>query len=180
MEMYFIALVAPEKINEEVLKWKLWMQEKFQCQAALKSPAHITLIPPFWMHPELETELLYSITEFSLTQHPFPIQLTNFSCFKPRVLYVDVEKNEALTDLKNNLESFLIQKEKFHFSKEDRSFHPHVTIATRDLRKKAFYEAWEHLKKIKYTVEWYANSISVLKHNKKNWDVLFTSQFNPV
>ena len=180
MEMYFVALVAPEQINEQVMKWKRWMLEKYQCQVALKSPAHITLIPPFWMQPELETELLHYIKEFSSSQNPFPIKLLNFSNFKPRVLFVNVEKNEVLTDLKNKLESFLIQKEKFRLTKEDRSFHPHVTIATRDLRKKAFYEAWEHFKKIGYSSEWPAQNISVLKHNKKNWDVLFTSQFQLV
>jgi 2'-5' RNA ligase len=179
MEMYFIALVAPEEINRQVLKWKLWMQEKYQCQVALKSPAHITLIPPFWMSPELETELLHSIHEFSSIQNPFPIKLRNFSGFKPGVLFVDIEKNKRLDDLKEMLENFLLPKEKFHFKKEERRFHPHVTIATRDLRKKAFYEAWEHFKKIEYAAAWRAESISVLKHNKKNWDVLFTSQFRP-
>jgi 2'-5' RNA ligase len=178
MEMYFVALVAPGPINEHVMKWKRWMLEKYQCQVALKSPAHITLIPPFWMQPELETELLHSLQEFSSAQNPFPIKLLNFSNFKPGVLFVDVEKNETLTDLKDDLESFLIQKEKFRFPKEDRSFHPHITIATRDLRKKAFYEAWEHFKKTEYAAEWLAKDISVLKHNKKNWDVLFTSQFH--
>ncbi|HWC55145.1 MAG TPA: 2'-5' RNA ligase family protein [Chitinophagaceae bacterium] len=180
MEMYFIALIAPEKINQRVLKWKLWMQEKFQCQAALKSPAHITLIPPFWMQPELENELHHSIDEFSVTQNPISIQLNGFSCFKPKVLYVNVEINEALNNLKDLLEQFLIQKEKFRLSREDRSFQPHVTIATRDLHKKAFYEAWDHFKKINYSAEWIADGISVLKHNKKNWDVLFTSQFQSV
>ncbi len=58
MEMYFIALVAPEDINQQLLKWKIWMLEKYQCEAALRSPAHITLIPPFWMKPELEKDLV--------------------------------------------------------------------------------------------------------------------------
>ncbi len=64
--------------------------------------------------------------------------------------------------------------------KEDRPFHPHLTIATRDLRKKAFYEAWEHFKKKEYAAEWITEGISLLRHNKKNWDVLFTSQFQSV
>ncbi|OQY92837.1 MAG: hypothetical protein B6D37_13130 [Sphingobacteriales bacterium UTBCD1] len=180
MEMYFIALVAPEPIHSQVLKWKLWMQEKYQCSTALKSPAHITLVPPFWMNPALENDLLISVKDFSSLQDPFAIHLHNFSNFKPGVLFVTVEKNELLGNLRSKLESFLIQKEKFPIRKEERPFHPHLTIATRDLHKKSFYEAWDHFKEMEYAAEWRAENISVLKHNKKNWDVLFTSRFNPV
>jgi 2'-5' RNA ligase len=49
MKMYFVAILAPEKINADALKWKLYFREKFGCRAALHSPAHITLVPPFWM-----------------------------------------------------------------------------------------------------------------------------------
>jgi len=178
MEMYFIALVAPEAINIPVLKWKHWMQEKYQCEVALRSPAHITLIPPFRMEPGLENELLLALKEFSPMQDPFDIQLQNFSVFKPLVLFIEVIKNESLAHLKGSLEDHLIRKNKFPIRKEERPFHPHVTIATRDLHKKAFYEAWEHFKKMEYTAQWKADNISVLKHNIKKWDVLFTSQFN--
>ena len=68
MNMYFIALVAPEDINKQVLKWKHWMKERYRCEVALRSPAHITLVPPFWMKPDLENKLARSITDFSLHQ----------------------------------------------------------------------------------------------------------------
>ena len=175
--MYFIALVAPENINQQVLKWKLWMKEHYQCEVALKSPAHFTLIPPFWMKPESENVLIDSLTEFSATQNGLIIQLSNFSGFKPKVIFVDALQNEKLAFLKDNLLLFLLQTGKFPLQKDDRSFHPHVTIATRDLHKKAYYEAWEYFKEKKYGAEWLAKGISLLRHNKKNWDVIATSQF---
>lgn len=153
------------------------MQEKFQCKAALKSPAHITLIAPFRMDPLKEKDLLLFIGEFAAMQSPFLIRLQNFSNFKTEVLFVDVEKNEKLETLKLQLDSFLTLQEKFPIKKEARPFHPHVTIATRDLHKKAFHKARDHFMEKTYTAEWRANSISVLKHNKKNWDVFFTSSF---
>src|ERR1044071_4254592 len=106
MNMYFLAFVAPEIINQQVLKWKLWMKEHYGCEAALRSPAHITLIPPFWMKPELENDLINSINEFSKTENCFQIQLKNFSNFKPRVIYVDVLSNEQLPGSKNKLLTF--------------------------------------------------------------------------
>src|ERR1700704_4703204 len=96
MEMYFIALVAPEEIDQQIVKWKNFMKEKFGCMVALRSPAHVTLIPPFWMKEEMENELIQSLNEFSAHQNQLMIQLKNFSSFKPGVLFVDVIKNEQL------------------------------------------------------------------------------------
>ena len=93
MNMYFVALVAPPGINEDVLKWKNFFRERYECMVALKSPAHITLIPPFWMKEELEDDLIRSLEEFSVAKNKFPVELKNFDAFKPTVIYVDVLKN---------------------------------------------------------------------------------------
>jgi len=39
------------------------------------------------------------------------------------------------------------------------------------------YEAWENFKHKTYEATWRVNAISLLAHNKKNWDVIATSQF---
>ena len=176
MNMYFIALVAPPGINQEVLKWKNFFKEKYQCLVALKSPAHITLIPPFWMKEELEHDLIRTIIEFSIAKKPFRIDLKNFAAFKPRVIYVDVVNNETLHNLHASFTDYVLRQGKYPVTKEDRPFHPHVTLAARDLYKKAFYEAWEIFSVKKYEAAWVINGISLLRHNKKNWDVIFTSQ----
>ena len=177
MNMYFIALLCPEEINSRVLKWKLWMHEKFGCEVALRSPAHITLAAPCWMDPELENDLVRSIATFSGSQPGFPVQLSGFSNFKPKVIFIDVVRTKPLDDLYKGLHAFLATENKYPFKQEDRPFHPHVTIATRDLHKKSFYEAWDVLKGKKYEAEWIVAGISLLRHNKKNWDVVATSQF---
>ncbi|MGZ3924768.1 MAG: hypothetical protein ACXVBJ_13435, partial [Flavisolibacter sp.] len=58
MQMYFIAIVLPPRLNEKVLKYKTMMLEKYNCKVGLKSPAHITLVPPFWMEEEKEGRLV--------------------------------------------------------------------------------------------------------------------------
>ena len=177
MNMYFIALVAPQAINETILKWKNVFKERFGCTVALKSPAHITLIPPFWMKEELETDLVNSIDHFSAARNKFEVILKDFASFKPRVIYVDVPKNESLHDLYVSLNEFILGQHKFPVTQEERPFHPHVTLATRDLHKKDFYEAWQVFSLRKYEASWSVSGISLLRHNKKNWDVIFTSQF---
>lgn len=176
-QMYFIAFVLPTEINNEILKWKLFMKERFNCSVALRSPAHITLVPPFWMNNNLENKLDHAIGQFSRRQAPFEVNLENFSAFKPRVIYANVLSIPELQILHDQLHEYLIAEDLFPIKKEDRPFHPHVTIATRDLHKKAFYEAWDILKKETYIASCRVNRISLLRHNQKNWDVISTSQF---
>lgn len=175
--MYFIAIVAPQDINEAVLKWKVFMRDRFGCTVALRSPAHITLIPPFWLDDAAENELKKTIEDFSHSHNVFEIMLKDFSAFKPRVIYIDVLSNAQLQSLHDQLEQYLVAKPLFSITKDERPLHPHVSIATRDLRKKAFHEAWEIFKDKKYQSSWIATGISLLRHNQKNWDVVYTSQF---
>lgn len=152
------------------------MKDRFGCTVALRSPAHITMIPPFWMKAELENDFFQSIDEFASHRNQVLIHLKNFSCFKSSVVFVDMIKNEQMALLRTGLEDFLLKQNKFPVKKETRSFHPHISIATRDLYKKAFFEAWDIFKNKKYEAEWLAKGVSVLRHNKKNWDVIHTSQ----
>jgi len=178
--MYFVALVLPREINDEILKWKVFMKDHFNCMVALRSPAHITLVPPFWMTDTLENELEKGITQFSQRQAPLEVQLKNFAAFKPRVIYVDVLSNPTLQTLKARLFDYLIAQNLFTIEEDDRPFHPHVTIATRDLHKKAFQEAWEVFKNKSYSALCTITGVSLLRHNQKNWDVVFTSQFQKI
>lgn len=175
--MYFIAVVAPPEIELQVQKWKNYFKEKYQCFVALKSPAHITLIPPFWMNPALEKELIQSLDEFCAGQNDFTIHLNNFSSFPPRVIFINIDKNESLEKFHDHLNRHIIEQNHFPVKKDNREFHPHVTLTNRDLYKKAYYEAWEIFSEKQYDASWIINSISLLRHNKKNWEVIFTSQF---
>ena len=177
MNMYFIAIVAPREIDQQVLKWKNYFKEHFDCTVALKSPAHITITPPFWMKEESENDLINSINEFSGVKNKFEIILKDFGAFKPKVIFVDMIKSEQLNELQHSFNDFILNQNKFPIKKDDRPFHPHMTLATRDLYKKAFQESWEIFSKKKYEMSWTVNGISLLRHNKKNWDVLSTSQF---
>lgn len=177
MDMYYMAILAPEEIDTQVLKWKNYFKEIFDCSVALRSPAHITLIPPFWMKQESEHDLINAINEFSQTVVSFEIHLKDFSAFKPKVIYVNVLGNENLNKLHDSFNEFVFSKNKFPAKKDDRPFHPHITLATRDLFKKAFFEAWEKFAAIKFEAVWLVTGISLLKHNKKNWEVIFTSAF---
>jgi 2'-5' RNA ligase len=175
--MYFIALVLPAYLNDKILVWKNFMQERYNCKVGLKSPAHITLIPPFWMEENKEAALFYEANSLANNFVPFIIKTKNFSAFKPRTIFIDVEKNEELNTIKAAVDDFFKLNTEYKIKIDSRPFHPHITIATRDLFKKSFYEAWPVFEKIEFMAEWKINALSILRHNKKNWDVVHTSQF---
>ena len=176
--MYFIALVLPDRLNEKVLKYKQLMFEKYKCNVGLKSPAHITIIPPFWMKEENQQQLIADIDLLSNNLYPFPVSTSNFSAFKPKTIFVAVVASEQLNKLKATTDNFFRHHSSYPVTIDTRPFLPHITIATRDLFKKSFYEIWPWFAEKNFVETWIAKGFSLLKHNKKNWDVIHTSQFN--
>lgn len=177
-KMYFIAIVCPPQIDDKILKYKHWMRDRFGCKVALKSPAHLTLIAPFWLEEEKEPELLNLFDAFKTKIPAFPVTLNNFSHFSNRVLFVHVDANEQLAMLQSEVETYFHQ----HFSNEikldQRPFYPHVTIANRDMSPSAFLKAWEHFAKEDYSVTFTSSSISLLKLSPGKWNVIREKAFS--
>jgi 2'-5' RNA ligase len=180
MQMYFIAIVLPPHLNEKVIKYKNMMLEKFNCKVGLKSPAHITLVPPFSMEEEKEPKLISDIESLSSLLSPFAVQTNNFSAFKPRTIFIQPVLTEELNKAKEKTDDVFRNNPSYNIKIETRPFHPHITIATRDLFKKSFYEIWPWFAEKEFKEGWTVEGISILKHNKKNWDVVFTSQLKTI
>jgi 2'-5' RNA ligase len=176
--LYFIAIVTPKEINQQVLQWKYYMRDHFQCKVALRSPAHITLIAPFDLPDLLQAEMQELLLAFAAGQPGFPIQLKNCAAFTPRVIYVDVLPGEQLTKLRTALETTLLQSNRFPVKKEERPFHPHVTLANRDLRKEDFPLAWQHFQQIDYEASFMANAIALLRYNGQVWEIVHSFPLN--
>ena len=168
---YFIAIVLPEPIQSEVEAFKASLFAQFNLKGALRSPSHITLHRPFEWKEEKENVLIETLQKFSF-HAGFNIELKNFNCFDPRVIYVDVLKNEKLEELHTNLKYFAQNNLKLLNEVEDmRGFHPHVTIAFRDIRKNRFEEVWSQFKEKKYEAKFEFKGFSLLKL-KKTWEPL--------
>jgi len=171
VQKYFIAIVIPEPFQTEIMAFKQLIADKYNSKSALRSPAHITLHMPFEWKEEKEGVLIDALQQFSFKED-FMIELQNFSSFEPRVIFVDVIKNELLTKFQNELVSY-VKKNLCLFNQADdmRGFHPHVTIAFRDLRKKKFHEAFTYFKTQNYNASFKATNFCLLKHTGKEWQV---------
>ncbi len=171
VKKYFIAIVAPEPEQAEIMSLKEDVKNKFNSKGALRSPAHITLHMPFEWKEEKENFLIETLQNFFLNEE-LKIELKDFSCFEPRVIFVDVVKNEILNCLQNELVLYIKKNLRlFNQSNDMRGFHPHITIAFRDLKKEKFYEALAYFKKQNYHASFMVKSFCLLKHNGKEWMV---------
>lgn len=176
--LYLIALVPPEPLREAVKTLKLEMSDRFRSSHALKIPAHITLQMPFRRPVSFEDPLCAELRQFSTVRQVFNIRINGFGAFPPRVIYLDIENPAPVARLQHDLQQLLKENLKFPGKELPNGFHPHMTIATRDLSKAMFNKAWPEFQKRRFSDEFTAGSLHLLKHNGTNWDLFREFEFH--
>jgi len=171
--LYFIALLPPSPILEEVKALKEYVAEKYNSRVGLRSPPHVTLFPPFRWSLGSEPDLVKVLKAYASAWKQFPVTLKNFGAFPRRTIFIEVEPNPALGSLAKNLGEHL-SKELNLVSQdlESRSFRPHMTLATRDLKRQYFNQAWAEFSSRRIEFEFNASSLILFKHNQKFWEIL--------
>lgn len=169
---FFIALLPPDEIQQVARKVQQHFVEAYNSSAALRSPPHITLQPPFEWELEDLPKLEQKLTEFVQMRSPIPITLDGFAAFKPHTIFMNVLKTPELLDV----QKALINQLNFSLKivdkvSKNRPFAPHLTVAFRDLTKPNFYQAWDEFKQKKLYFEFLVPQISLLIHNGKIWEV---------
>ena len=178
LQKYFIAIVPPEPLLSEIKEIKRSIFENYQTKGALMSPGHITLHLPFSFEETKEDKLIDCLQAFQFYTS-LTISLNNYGCFEPRVVFINVAEQEALFEMQKQLVKHVKQNlQIFNQSDDMRGFHPHVTIAFRDLKKQNFYKVWEEYKSKLYTEVFPCNSFALLKHDKDQWYVYKEFNFN--
>lgn len=173
--LYFIAIIPPAELQNEITQIKNEFAANFSSRHALKTFPHITLQPPFRLLPEQEVEIHLQLQEFFSDVKPFKVVLKNFGCFdrrKSKVIYISVEHNKTLALLHGKLVHFLRKELKFSDKEASYMFHPHITIAHRDLSDNEFEQAWKIYKDKIFCASFIVSTIELLKHNYRQWQVL--------
>jgi 2'-5' RNA ligase len=169
-KQYFLAIIPPTPVFEEALELKNYFKQRYNSKASLNSPPHITLHMPFRWREDKEQELIDRLGDFESGLRPFEIQLLNFNSFPPRVIFIDVVPNEQLTSLQRKLLRFCKKElNLFNADYKDQPFHPHLTLAFRDLKKSMFAEAWEEFNAKTFSATFPVEKFSLLKHNGRVW-----------
>ncbi len=170
MDQFFIAILPPENIREEVRSLKEEIKEKYHSKRALRLPAHITLQPPFKLREEQIPHFLKVLGEFAGTERSFKVELSGFGAFPPRVIFIEISNPTPVIHLHNALHEVMLQTLGEEPELGNREFHPHITLATKDLQRKQFEEAYLDFQKRNFSASFIASSLILFRHNGKNWN----------
>ncbi|EMR02609.1 2'-5' RNA ligase family protein [Cesiribacter andamanensis] len=176
--LYFIALVPPEPLCSQIWALKEEMRDKWSSQASLNSPPHITLHMPFTLKENREKAVVQGLQELAEGYKPFSVELDGYGAFPPRVIYLHVTPSDALKRLQSDVGDLM--KRGFHIFGEEagsRPFRPHLTLASRDLKKEAFEKAWQELREKEFSGRWMAQGITLLRHTGQRWEELSLAEF---
>lgn len=101
---------------------------------------------------------------------PFPIKISGFGAFPPRVIYANILPDKQLTTLWKDTVKIMRIMGYDNASYKNRGFTPHMTLAFRDLKKPQFKLAWEEFQHKHLEAEFLADQFWLLKHNGKMWE----------
>lgn len=142
------------------------MAGKFNCRHALKTVPHITLQPPF-KTTFSASEILACLKPLSEINLPVTVSTTGFNSFDDRVAFIEVNLTDELNSIQQRVNLFLNEKKMVPLN--NRPFHPHITLAHRDLNP-------EFLPEIKHLVEqkeilwkFEVNAVTLLIHQNGRW-----------
>ena len=174
--LYFIALIPPPKICAEVSAFKEYIAKRHNSKKALRVIPHITLKAPFTLSSLRDNEVRRWFASTTPNLPPFIVQLDGFGAFdNPAnpVLFVKPTINEGMKILQRNIITGFTEKFPeipVHFHEHE--FHPHMTVAYRDLTYDAFKKAWPEFQHKEFTASWECNSFCLLKHDGNMWQVM--------
>lgn len=178
--LLFIALIPPDDIAAEVTAYKKLVARRYRSKRALHSPAHITLQAPFSWPEDRIGEIVALLNNFSKGCTPFSQELNGFDCFRPRVIFVKIVLNDSLTSLASRLKTMLtplLGPDQI----DNRPFHPHMTVAFKDLEPRQFHRAWEFFSPQPYHRVFEADALWLLRHTGNVWEpmqqFLFSTSF---
>lgn len=169
--LYLIALVPGEELRKQVRELKLEIKERFNASHALKAPAHVTLQMPFRRDESEEPFIVEKLRDFSSSRTSFKVPINGFDAFPPRVIFLKLTDHEPIKILHAALNDFLKTRIDFTQKELNDEIHPHMTIATRDLSKKMFHQAWPEFKNREFEAAFHADRLHLLRHNGKHWEL---------
>ena len=168
---FFVALVPPQEIQDYANQRIQELGDRYQTRTA-KAVPHITLQPPFLWQTNTVSRLEECLSSFAHTQRQIPVILSGFGAFAPRVLFINVLKTAELLQLQIDLMADLEK----HLGIVDpmaqrRSFSPHLTIASRNLTRQTFKQAWSELQPQQVEFQFVADRLTLLIHDGHQWHI---------
>lgn len=177
--LFFVAVIPPAGICDIITAIKREIASVYGSQHVLRLVPHITLKAPFSAEPGAAQEWFQMIP---LLVDAFEQQLKNFRCFPNKrnpVIYIEPVMNPALAALQQNiLDSFSDYFPDMSVSNNEKQFHPHVTIAYRDLPYDKFADAWAEYRGRKFEAQFTVDKIYLMQHDQRQWNIVSERSLN--
>ncbi|MBE9464282.1 2'-5' RNA ligase family protein [Dyadobacter subterraneus] len=176
--LYFLAITPPEEISKEIIEIQEDIAARFDSRASLKVMPHITLKAPFKFPMAAHIIVLEWFENLQINQSAFNLELKDYGAFhnknKP-VIFIKPEKNASLATLqKQILSEFENAFPGVAIMDLELDFHPHLTIAYRDLKVNLFQEAWREFQAREFLKIFEVNDFHLLQHDGKKWNIIRT------
>ncbi len=167
-----IAIIPPEPVFSDIRKEQEYIADTWGPKHAMRAPPHITIIPPLALTSSEVGWLFGMANALSGSVSGFTMDLRDYGSFKPRVLYINPLVNHDLHDLYDLWHQSLLAKMPHVLEKyPDRSFHPHITLAHKDVTHRQFDEMWNHFSSKKYRASFRADHFCILQYTGEGWVV---------
>ncbi len=165
---YFLAILPPEEVQSKVMEVKESFRDAFNSKAALRSPAHITLHMPFIWKERNESRLIDLLARANKTEK-FTLQLNGYGAFAPRSIFIKNDFSQPLIDFQKALVAYTKRELNLFNATHNKGFHPHMTVAFRDLKKDQFELAWNEFENKGFQTQFDVDSFWLLKYDGKKW-----------
>jgi len=175
--LYFIAIIPPHGISEEITAFRNDFKDNYNSKAALKNMPHITLKAPFKIDAANHNDVLQWFALTPVFKGSFDIQLRNFGAFPNPdnpVVFVHPVNTPPLKALQAQvIKSFETAYPTIPVHYHEHRFNPHMTIAYRDLAFAEFNKAWkEKYSDKQYNAQFKVTGFYLLQHNGTEWKVV--------
>jgi len=169
---WFIALLPPPPLQQQITAIKQEICDRYHSRAALRSPPHITLQPPFRWPQSQRHQLLEHLGAIAQEHAPVPVQLSGFGAFPPRVIFIHVVETPQLMASQPAISQALAERlDIVDVRSQRRRFTPHLTVGFRDLRPKAFRQAWPEFQHRSFQAEFVVPHLTLLRHDGQRWQI---------
>ncbi|MCE7056406.1 2'-5' RNA ligase family protein [Algoriphagus sp. AGSA1] len=170
MQKYFLAIVPEGRFQEQVTQLKLEIRDLFEAKYALKSPAHITLKMPFVYNEAKEARLIEKLGDFLVNYVPLALEVKGVSTFGDRVIFLGVEAGQDLYEFQEALKAYCKKELNLIDELSDRNFHPHMTVAFKDIKKPRFQNILHYVKTRDLACKFTISHLVLLKRIDGRWE----------
>lgn len=170
-QTHFIGVLLPDDLTCVVEECRRYMNRTYGCRSGHATPVHVTLVPPFALPRDYTTE---DVVEALLRGVPqdfsFSARTENFGAFGDRTLFAAVRPAPEWNRLKNAAETALRGAFPGCLRKDPRPFHPHITVANRDIPPGASTAALRVLNGKKFEEDFPVDNMTVFVRKGGGWE----------